>query len=132
MSNLKKEINSVDWSSFDGPSSYDAKVMPYVLNALMELDSAERAEDVGHQLIYAIGNDHAGTYYPVVLKAFDYIIAIGNDTKNKACKTCALAILNDMYYFEPDMSGYDSCTADELKIFVKNKLKPYSDESIKF
>ncbi len=132
MSNLKEEINNVDWSSFDGPSSYDATVIPSVLNALMELDNSERAEEVGNKLVYAIGNDHAGTYYPVVLKALDYIIAIGKSTQNKACKTCALAILNDLYYFEPNVEGYSDCTADELKDFVKDKLKPYSDESIKF
>lgn len=132
MENLKEEINRVDWSGFDGPASYDAKKIPAVLNALMELDSSELAESVANKLVYAIGNDHAGVYYPAVIKVLDYIIAIEKNTQNKACKTCALAILNDLYYFEPDVDGYHGCTADELRNFVKDKLRPYSDEAIKF
>lgn len=98
----------------------------------MELDDSSQAEEVGNKLIYATGNDHAGVYYPAVLKALDFIIAIGKNAKSKACKICALAILNDLYYFEPEVEGYGGCTAEELKNFVTGKLMPYSDESIEF
>ncbi len=48
------------------------------------------------------------------------------------CKVCALGILNDLYYFEPEVSGYDDITAEKLKSFVLEKLAPYSDENIEF
>jgi hypothetical protein len=130
--NLKEEISNVDWSGFNGPSMYDAKVVPSALYSLMELDDSSKAEEIGNKLIYALGNNHAGVYYPAVLEALDYIIAIANSADNKACKVCALAVLNDFYYFEPDVEGYDNCTAEELKKVVLEKLLPYSDESIEF
>ncbi len=40
-----------------------------------------------------------------------------------------MAILNDLYYFEPMIMGYEGCSYHELKGFVKDKLEPYSDEN---
>jgi len=127
---LKKEILSIDWSTYKGPTSYNSEVVADALIALMELDDSSQAHDVGDKLIYAIGNDHAGTYYPVVLGALDIIIGIEKCTQKKASKSCALAILNDLYYFEPDVANYGDCTTSELKAYVREKLRLYSDESI--
>ncbi|WP_196158656.1 hypothetical protein [Reinekea sp. G2M2-21] len=129
---MKEEIASVDWSSFTGPPTYDAESVPSALYSLIELDDSSKAEEVGNGLMNALGNNHAGVYYPVLLKALDFIIAIANRTNSKACKICALAVINDFYYFEPDVEGYGACTAEELKKAVLEKLAPYSDESIEF
>lgn len=130
--NFKEKISNVDWSVFNGPFMYDAKVVPGALYSLMELDDSSKAEEVGNSLIDALGNNHEGVYYPAVLKALDYIIEIANSTDSKACRVCALAVLNDLYYFEPDVNGYNDCTAEELKKIVAEKLLPYSDELIEF
>lgn len=130
--NLKEEIENVNWSSFNGPSMYDAHAVSPALKSLIDLEDLSIAEEVGNQLIYALGNNHAGVYYPVVLKALDFIIAIEKNTDNNVCRTCALAVLNELYYFEPDVEGYGGCTMEDLKKYVMEKLTPYSDESIKF
>ncbi|MGD8914939.1 MAG: hypothetical protein PVJ68_19720 [Candidatus Thiodiazotropha sp.] len=125
---MKQEIDNVDWSNFNGPTMYDAQVVSPALYSLMDLTDSNQAEEVGNKLIYALGNDHAGVYYPVVLKALDFLITIEKNTDSTACRTCALAVLNDLYYFEPDIEGYEGCTAEDLKKFVIEKLLPYSDE----
>jgi len=129
---LKIEISNVDWAGFNGPSMYDANAVPSALHSLLELDDSNKSEEVGNNLISALGNNHAGVYYPVALNAFDYIIQIANSTESKTCRMCALAVLNDFYYFEPDVEGYSECTAEELKKIIKRKLLPYSDEAIEF
>ena len=124
---LKEEIHNVDWSYFNGPPMYESKEVPTALYLLMELEDSNQAEKVGDKLINTLGNNHEGVYYPVVLKALDYVIAIANNTDSKACRICALAVLNDLYYFEPDIEGYAGCSAEELKTVVLKKLSPYSD-----
>ena len=119
---LREEIAKVDWSSFNGPSMYDAKAVPLALYSLIDLDNSSKAEAVGNMLISALGNNHAGVYYPVVLKALDYIIAVANCGSNDISKICALAVLNDLYYFEPEVEGFSTCAADELKEAVLEKL----------
>lgn len=132
INNLKKEIYNVDWSCFNGPPMYDANAVPPALCSLINLDDSKESEEVGNKLIDALGNNHAGVYYPAVIKALDYIIAIANSTDSKACRVCALAVLNNFYYFEPNVEGYTSCTEGQLKKIVLDKLYPYSDESIEF
>lgn len=87
---------------------------------------------MGYRLINAIGNNHAGVYYPAVLKALDYIIYIEKNTEHKACKVCALSVLNDIFYFSPEIGDYKGCSNMELEKFVTTKLCPYSDENIRF
>lgn len=129
---LKEEVSKVDWSIFNGPPMYHCEKVAPALHALITLEDSSQAESVAHNLFNALGNDHAGVYYPVVLKALDYIITIANEADNKACRICALAMLNDIYYFEPDVDGYLGCTAEELKKTIMEKLSPYSDEVIDF
>jgi hypothetical protein len=129
---LKEEIDNVDWSTFNGPLNYDAQAVSLALNSLIDLKDSSRAQEVGNKLIYALGNNHEGVYYPAVIKALDILIKIEKNTISKACRICALAVLNDLYYFEPDVEGYGDCTAEDLKNFVTAKLLPYSDESINF
>ena len=129
--NLRNEIESIEWSRYDGPETYDSSTVASSLISLLELEDSSQANDVGDRLICAIGNNHAGTYYPAVLEALDIIIKIEKYTSSKACKTCALSILNDLYYFEPDVTGFNEVTAEELKAFVNEKLETYSDESAK-
>lgn len=121
-------IDAVDWTRFDGPPMYDSEKVPPALHALVNLETSESTEDVGNRLVYAIGNDHAGVYYPAVLEALDIIAQIEQTTTNNARKTCAYAVLNDLYYFEPDTEGYEGYSPEKLKIFVKEKLAQYSDD----
>ena len=126
---VKFKICNVDWAKYRGPELYDAEIVSDTLIALVELDDPQYAEEVGRKVIHSIGNDHSGTYYPAILGALDIIITLEhNSIKNSARQICARAILNDLYYFEPEVGKYDGCTSIELKEFAEKKLKYYSDE----
>jgi hypothetical protein len=125
---LKEKIYKTDWSSFSGPLGYDFKKVSPALVSLMEIESSQQTQDVTNQLISALGNNHAGVYYPVVIGALDYIIEIAKTTDSSPCRMCALSFLNNLYYFEPDASEYSDCTSEFLKGYVQDKLLPYSDE----
>ena len=132
LSKLIEEINCIDWRQFNGPPYYQAEKIPLVLNALVDRRNSKKMENIGGQILNAIGNNHQGVYYPVVLRALDLLIEIEKGTENNEVRVCAKGILNDIYYFQPDVEGYDGCSAKELKSFVTSKLEPYSDENIVF
>ncbi len=132
MLNIEEKINNEDWLQFNGPEDYDAKLVPIALMELVNLKEPKNAEYVGSRLISAIANDHMGVYYPVVLKSLWYIITIASSSTNSVSKTCALGVLNDLYYFEPYTEGFNGCSEEGLKRYVKDTLEPYSDENIKF
>ena len=124
-----KKILNVDWARFDGPELYESHRVAEALIALAKLDDSKQANEVLRKVTYAIGNDHAGTYYPAILEALDILISLEkNSDENKARKICAGAILNNLYYFEPELGGYSGCTSSELKQFAIKMLQPYSDD----
>jgi len=125
---IKNKIESTDWSKFNGPDLYDAEGVSSTLIGLLEIIGPEGIKKKGFQVINALGNNHQGVYYPAVLEALDYIILIEQNTNNESCRTCAQDILNNLHYFEPDLGGYEGCSKEELKEFVREKTKPYSDD----
>jgi hypothetical protein len=126
---IKDEILSINWSVYNGPEYYDPYNVADTLISLLELKDIKQAEEIGRRVISAIGNDHAGTYYPAVLSALDIIISIEKEPNNKTRKICANSILNNLYYFEPEIGSYSGCTSTQLKEFANNKLEAYSDDN---
>ncbi|MEF3075415.1 hypothetical protein V2P20_10280 [Methylobacter sp. Wu1] len=126
---IKDEILSINWSVYNGPKYYDPYNVADALISLLELKDIKQAEEIGHRVISAIGNDHAGTYYPAVLSALEIIISIEKEPNNKTRKICANSILNNLYYFEPEIGSYSGCTTAQLKEFANNKLEVYSDDN---
>jgi hypothetical protein len=61
-------LSDVDWNSFPRPGwDRDGKVEE-ALQALASVDDTD-PKDVCSRVLFALGNNHAGTYYPVVVAA---------------------------------------------------------------
>ncbi|SMF41427.1 hypothetical protein [Pseudobacteriovorax antillogorgiicola] len=128
MSRLVEQVEKTDWSKFSGPKCYQSDKVPEALKSLIMLTRPEHANEVGDKVINAIGNNHRGTYYPAILAALEIIVSIANDGENLARKTCAEAILNDLYYFEPEVGQFEDYDSQGLKSFAMKALAPYSDD----
>ncbi|MCL2778712.1 MAG: hypothetical protein FWD73_11975 [Polyangiaceae bacterium] len=63
----------VDWVRYAQPAWNSPGEVPSALRALANPNDLDRLRAY-HRLLYALGNDHAGTYFPVVLPA---IAALG-------------------------------------------------------
>jgi hypothetical protein len=78
-------LAAIDWSSFAQPTTPDR-----VPAALQRLASAKTKEQgvVGYNAaLYAFGNGHAGTYYPVVIPAVPFLgelLRCGSDVVREA------------------------------------------------
>ncbi|MBW8182161.1 hypothetical protein [Shewanella nanhaiensis] len=123
------KLESIDWSQYCGPEYYDPDTVTPALLSLLYLENPSEANDVGDKLLFSIGNNHAGTYYPAILSALEIIIEIEQESKESIRKTCAGAVLGDLSSFEPDpdLGNYSGTTLEELLKYAQNKLEPYSD-----
>jgi len=72
-------------------------------------------------LLFAIGNDHSGSYYPVAREALPFIIEVALYGNHLVARNCAVNILIDLYYFGPHVCRYDD--ADELMEYVKSTIR---------
>jgi hypothetical protein len=97
---MLKDLDLVEWSSYPIPDYQPPGRVPAALRFLASPDQwAER--DVGSEFRFAVGNDHAGTYFPVVLAALPFILEIILNGPPEA-RNAALAIVEDLTYFQPE------------------------------
>ena len=92
-------FNSVDWSSFSGPSGgvpHDLSKVPRALRMLSEATTAEEASEASTHLLYTIGNNHAGALYPAAVAAMPFVIAIARRTELVWASYAALDVLVDI------------------------------------
>ncbi len=126
---LRDKIEKTDWHQYSGPDCYEADDVRPVLLSLLEFEKGKDPNHLGDKILFAVGNNHRGTYYPVLFAALEIIIAISSDDSNPPRQRCALATLNNLHYFEPEIGEYQGCTNEELGSFARKLLTPYSDEA---
>jgi len=99
---MLESLDSIEWGALPQPPSNRVGELSAALRALAAVGSVEEAERVYHQVLYALGNNHAGTYYPVVLAAVPFLGELLQHGSNLARQT-TLDILVDLTgSFEPE------------------------------
>ncbi len=126
---IDNSIKEVDWSSYEGPEDYNPEELIEALLHLNAYDESNAKNGLDNKVLFAVGNNHRGTYYPAILGAADLLIKIESSSTSKQARKCAYAILNDLYYFEPEVGSFSNRSFEEIAKFVENKLRPYSDET---
>jgi len=123
----KIEIIEFDWSTYSGPEYYKPENVPQTLIELLELDDENLNSSVYNKVLFAIGNNHGGTYYPAIEKALKYIIATALNGNSEIARSCSLNILIDLYAsFDPELGNYNYISFEELKVKVKQEIESIS------
>ncbi len=65
-----------DWSTFPGPKYYEPSTVEPALRALACASSEEEATDANNRVLFAVGNNHAGTLYPAAVAAGPEIVEV--------------------------------------------------------
>ncbi len=89
------------WERYAQPTWNAVGEVPAAIRALADGSDLDR-QRAYHRLLYALGNDHAGTYYPVVLPAIPFV---GEILRGPAlvARLRALDVLIDLLgSFEPE------------------------------
>nr|WP_315484342.1 hypothetical protein [uncultured Undibacterium sp.] len=126
---IEEKIKSVDWKQYQGPEYYNPEELVQALLQLSAYDESKAKYGLDNKVLFAVGNNHAGTYYPAILEAAGIIIEMEKHSSLESVRKCAYAILNDLYYFEPELGSYDNHSAEDILKFVKLELNEYADET---
>lgn len=136
---FEQKVRSIDWAKYLEPEYYDSERMYFdpsrPVKALIKLSQFNSEDDasaknLSSKILFAIGNDHCGTYYPAALEAIDLIIEIEKYSDNEKARNFAKYTLNDLYYFQLEMSTENKDLYDLVDNAIREKLKPYSDEEL--
>lgn len=104
---IKRRISSVRWSEFPQPSWNKSGSIECALNDLV--DGLSSAYD---DLMGSICNNHAGTYYPVLLGVIPFladVIVCGGENSQRL----ALCFVDDLFAsFHPE-AGYEKISLDD-------------------
>jgi hypothetical protein len=98
---LLSRVDDVGWDAEAQPPWNTKGAVPNALRALAAA-SSETCDRAYQRLLYALGNNHVGTYYPVVLAAVPFlgdILRLGKEI----ARLCTLDVLIDLLgSFEPE------------------------------
>ena len=123
-SSIENKISSVDWSSFNGPEYYDSEKAKQSLFSLVLLENEIDNSATYNEVLFCIGNNHAGTYYPAAYEAVKIISEILKESPSEISRNCALEIFIDLYCaFEPEMVGYTHFSFEELQSYVSQEIE---------
>ncbi|MDC3954048.1 hypothetical protein [Polyangium jinanense] len=89
------DVRNVPWASFAQPEWNDPNEVPSALRALSSCTSEEEALRAYHKFLYAVGNNHSGSYYPVVLPALPFLARI-LESDNEIARRTTLDVLIDL------------------------------------
>jgi hypothetical protein len=103
---MLEKLESVAWERFDAPDEYVPAAVPRALRALAAAASMAEADRAYHGVLFAIGNDHAGTLWPAAVGAVPFAVEIALVGSSSA-RWGALQVLIDLLAFEP-APGYDT------------------------
>jgi hypothetical protein len=106
---LLRQVDSIAWSRFAQPEWNDPRSVAVAFaHAAIAVD-ATSCKSAYDRVLYALGNNHAGTYYPVVVAALPVFESLLN-SQSLWAQRCALCILDDLFAsFRPE-PGFESAS----------------------
>lgn len=94
-------VKGVHWRLYDQPEWNDPLSVPKAIEKLLNSE-----EDAYICLINAVGNNHAGTYYPIVLELLPFLEEIIK-ANEPSPQRIAICFLDDLFASFHPQSGYE-------------------------
>jgi hypothetical protein len=108
------ELERVRWDEFVQPAWNTRDEVPSALRALADTTNSD-GSTAYHRLLYAVGNNHSGTYFPVVIPTIPFIGQI-LERAQLAARLRALDVLVDLVgSFSPDPAFGQVATSQGLR-----------------
>jgi hypothetical protein len=73
---LEAAIDGADWEHFRGPEYYDPEKARRSLHRLLAAEDEAQSWKAYSDVLYGIGNDHRGSFYPAALAAVPLLVRI--------------------------------------------------------
>jgi len=130
LSKMLERLDLESWGDHAQPPENALGAVPAALRAIADPEDLDRGRTY-HGLLYALGNDHAGTYFPVVVPA---ILVLGEILRGGVlvARLRALDVLIDLIgSFEPDPAYEEVETSSgrrPLSAVVKEAVSALSND----
>jgi len=98
---MLESLEDVRWRDYPQPSG-DPSAVPSALRALALASTREDADNAYGAVLNAVGRDHAGTYYPVVIPAIHFLGDIAAQGGEYARRYALEALTDLVWSFEPE------------------------------
>ena len=129
---IEEKIILVNWDSYEGPEYYEPERAKNSLLSLVSLDNEIENTKTYNNVLFGIGNNHAGTYYPAAREAVKIICEIATKSECEISKNCALEILVDLYCsFEPELGSYSSISSEQLESLIFQEIESLENIFVK-
>ena len=104
---MLETLDTVPWAEIPQPRWNTADQVAGALRSVVNSATKKDAEDAYHGVLYALGNNHAGTYYPVALWAVPFLGELLGHA-NPLVRETSLDVFIDLAgSFEPE-SGFET------------------------
>jgi hypothetical protein len=120
-------IENIKWDKYATPEYYSSYLAKACLLKLVSIESINDHPEICHEVLSGIGNDHAGTYYPIIFEVIDFLIDLESSYENEFVRKATNAILSDFSYFEIDYGNLKPDDLEALIMNTKSKLNKYKD-----
>lgn len=118
---MLERLAEVDWSREAQPTWNAPDEIVRALRAIAEA-TAESRDDAYSRMLYALGNNHAGTYFPIVLQVVPFLGEILRDG-SEAARLVTLDVLVDLLgSFAPE-AGYEVIATPDGDRSLRDLLK---------
>ncbi len=126
--NIIEQLGKTDWSLYGGQDHFNSNNVETAFKRMIYLDEESLLEEVQNDFLFAIGNNHRGTYYPVTLQAIEFIIFIALDSESEISRYAALEILILVYCtFSAENDNYKILTRKEIENIVDKKIESFKN-----
>jgi hypothetical protein len=99
-------LDTVKWAQIAQPETNRPNEVPDTLRSLLTVATQGEAELGYHRVLAAIGNDHAGTYYPVAVPVVPFLGELLSH-QNFFTRKAVLNVLIDLQTSFKPAPGYD-------------------------
>ena len=122
---MLQKILETPWDSYAQPEGKASARVPEALRCVYAANDAKSAEAASSKLRWAVGNDHSGTYYPVLLGVLPFLDDLLRNCARWPRET-VLGFLTDLFYsFEPEIGYGEVTTTDGRCISVERKFRAW-------
>jgi hypothetical protein len=103
---MLEQFHAAQWRNYHQPEWNTETSVAEALSSVCEVGDLDSSSAAYHKLLYAVGNNHAGTYYPVVLAIMplmDELLRVGGPW---SVRTVLEALIDLSGSFQPE-PGYE-------------------------
>jgi hypothetical protein len=116
-------LATTSWASYAQPPASRPNAISDAIYRLAAASTADEAALAYNAFLFAVGNNHAGTYFPVVIDTLPFLEKIIRDGSVVARNATLDALIDLVGSFEPDPAFQSIATGLDEKRLVRDVLR---------